>query len=291
MGENKSELILKKKENILDFINPNESLFEDFSNITNSKYNHKLLLKKVLNIIKNIQLEILSQKSFDKTCNKFSCKIIKNILKDLKIELNSIFKGNKQKYKKIKYRLKQICNNPLTQTFSGKDNKNILINRKLNSELSKLKFLNFKLENQIESINSQIKFESYILNEKSNSHFFYLFLIGKNEDTLAYNSLHDNLLDIRDRFKIVVKKKEFQNNVILQLNTAIALWKEEHQLKNKKYKSEYVITNQIINEETKEYPTKTSSFENDNNGEKEKINSNSIESNAIYKDKLIYINN
>ena len=111
MGENKSELILKKKENILDFINPNESLFEDFSNITNSKYNHKLLLKKVLNIIKNIQLEILSQKSFDKTCNKFSCKIIKNILKDLKIELNSIFKGNKQKYKKIKYRPKKICNN------------------------------------------------------------------------------------------------------------------------------------------------------------------------------------
>ena len=103
--------------------------------------------------------------------------------------------------------------------------------------------------------------------------------------------MHNHLLDIRDRFKIVVKKKEFQNNVILQLNTIIGLWKEEHRLKNKKYKSEYVITNQIINEETKEYPTKTSSFENDNNGEKEKINSNSIESNAIYKDKLIYINN
>ena len=291
MEENKS-LLIKKKENILDFLNLNESLYKDFNNIINSKYNHKLLLEKILSIIKNTQLEILSQKSVNKTSNKFSCKIIKNILRDLKKELNSIFKENKQKYKKIKYRPKNIRNNSLIQTFSDRVSKNILINKKINSELSNLKFINFKLENQIESIDNKIKFESYILNEKEHSHLLYIFLNEKNEGMLSYNLLHDNLLDIRDKFKIVVKKKEFQNNVILQLNTAINLWKEEHRLKNKKYKSEYVITSQIINEETKEYPTKTSSFENDNNnGEKEKINSNDMESNSIYKGKLIYINN
>ena len=112
MEENKS-LLIKKKENILDFLNLNESLYEDFNNIINSKYNHKLLLEKILSIIKNTQLEILSQKSFNKTNNKFSCKIIKNILSDLKKELNSIFKENKQKYKKIKYRPKNIRNNSL----------------------------------------------------------------------------------------------------------------------------------------------------------------------------------
>jgi hypothetical protein len=58
---------------------------------------------------------------------------------------------------------------------------------------------------------------------------------------------------------------------------------------NKKYKNEYIITSQIINEETKEYPTKTSSFANDIDCEKEKNNSNEIENDALYKNKLICI--
>ena len=85
-----------------------------------------------------------------------------------------------------------------------------------------------------------------------------------------------------------MKKKSFQNNVINQLNTAITILKEENQLNKKKYKNEYIITSQIINEETKEYPTKISSFANENYTEKEKINKNEIESNVLYKDKLIY---
>ena len=52
---------------------------------------------------------------------------------------------------------------------------------------------------------------------------------------------------------MIVKRKQFQNNIILQLKTAISQWKEETQLKNKKYHNEYIITSQIINEETKEY--------------------------------------
>ena len=122
MKENKSELVFMKKENILDLINLNESSSEYFSNIMNFQYNHKLLLEKMLKIIKNIQLEILSEKSFIKTNNKLSSKIIINILKELKIELNSIFKDKKQKYTRIKYRPKKICNHSLIQTFS-KDSK------------------------------------------------------------------------------------------------------------------------------------------------------------------------
>ena len=86
-----------------------------------------------------------------------------------------------------------------------------------------------------------------------------------------------------------MKRKQFQNSIILQLKTAISQWKEETQLKNKKYHNEYIITSQIINEETKEYPTKTSSFANDIDCEKEKNNSNEIENDALYKNKLICI--
>ena len=86
-----------------------------------------------------------------------------------------------------------------------------------------------------------------------------------------------------------MKRKQFQNSIILQLKTAISQWKEETQLKNKKYHNEYIITSQIINEETKEYPTKISSFANEQTTEKGKIKMNEIESNVLYKDKLIYI--
>jgi hypothetical protein len=288
MKENKSELVFMKKENILDLINLNESSSEYFSNIMNFQYNHKLLLEKMLKIIKNIQLEILSEKSFIKTNNKLSSKIIINILKDLKIELNSIFKDKKQKYTRIKYRPKKICNHSLIQTFT-KDSKNILINPRLGSELFKLKLSNFKLENQIACIDDKIKLISYsILNANNNAKFLYLFFNRSNEESPASKILHDNLLCARDIFKIVVKKKAFQNNVINQLNTAITILKEENQVNKKKYKNEYIITSQIINEETKEYPTKISSFANEKTTEKGKIKMNEIEGNVLYKDKLIY---
>ena len=92
---------------------------------------------------------------------------------------------------------------------------------------------------------------------------------------------------------MIVKRKQFQNNIILQLKTAISQWKEETQLKNKKYHNEYIITSQIINEETKEYFSKTNYFTNNNNNytEKEKFNNEDIGNNVIYKDKLVYINN
>ena len=90
-----------------------------------------------------------------------------------------------------------------------------------------------------------------------------------------------------------MKKKELQNYIINQLNIAVNSLKEALEFENKKYQNEYIITSQIINEETNQYPTKTSSLDNDNdNGiifDKEKINSNKIENDIIYKSKLICI--
>ena len=290
MKENKSELLLIKKENILDMINEEDNTNNDFPDIIYSKLYQKSLLEKILDIVKNIQLELLSQNSFNKMNKKFSYKLIKHLLKDLKLELNSTFKNNIQKNSKIKHRSNKITNTLFKNNTTINGNKNILINKKLNLALSKLKFQNFNLENEISSVNTKIKLLSHNKSKVQNtSHFYYQFLTGKKEDIQAYNLLHDKLLDIRDKFKIVVKKKEYQNNIINQLNTAVSLWKEEKRLKNKKYKSEYVITSQIINEETKEYPTKTSSFANDIDCEKEKNNSNEIENDALYKNKLICI--
>jgi hypothetical protein len=289
MEENKSELIMKKG-NILDLLNLKDKYNKDFSNIKQSKLYKKLILEKILDNIKNIQLVLLSQKSLNKAGNKFSYKTLITLLKDLKVELNSTFKGKKQKGTKIKYRPQKLCDHSLIKHITGIYDKNIIINPKLISELSDLKLLNFKLENHIEFIDTKIKILSNNkLNEKNPYIFSYPLLNGKNENIEPYNALHENLLNIRERFKSVVKKKNFQNNVINQLNTAVNILKEEHKLENKKYKNEYIITSQIINEESKDYPTKTSSFANDNYCDKEKINSNKIENDILYKGKLIYI--
>ena len=289
MEDNKSELIMKRGNN-LDLLNLNDKSNKDFSNIKHSKLYKKLILEKILDSIKNIQLVLLSQKSLNKAGNKFSYKTLKILLKDLKVELNSTFKEKEQNDTKIKYRPQKLCDHSLIKYITGIYDKNIIINPKLISELSDLKLLNFKLENRIEFIDTKIKLLSNNkLNEKNPYIISYQFITGKNENIEAYNSLHDNLLDIRDRFKSVVKKKNFQNNVINQLNTAINILKEERIFENKKYKNEYIITSQIINEESKDYPTKTSSFANDNYCDKEKINSNKIENDILYKGKLIYI--
>ena len=118
----------------------------------------------------------------------------------------------------------------------------------------------------------------------------YLFLEGRSIDTQPENILHNDLLKAREKFKFIVKKKDFQNKVILQLTTAVNSWKDELKLQNKK-NNQYIITNQIIDEETKEYPTKTTQFENEVSYINKKIFSNVIENDILYKRKLICVNN
>ena len=122
----------------------------------------------------------------------------------------------------------------------------------------------------------------------------YLFFEGRNPDIQLSNILHDNLLRIREKFKLIVKKKDFQNKVILQLTTAVNLWKDEYKLQNKKNHNEYIITSQIIDEETREYITNATKFENEFCCNDKKFFSNdekNLENDLLYKGKLICINN
>ena len=170
-------------------------------------------------------------------------------------------------------------------------NKNPSNYQKLNSELSELKKLNFNIENEIKCIDTKINIISNnkIINKNSSKNN-YLFLEGRNTDIQPEIILHNDLLKAREKFKFIVKKKDFQNKVILQLTTAVNLWKDELKLQNKK-NNKYIITNQIIDEETKEYPTKTTQFENEECCNNKKIFANIIENDFLYKRKLICVNN
>ena len=297
MKDNKSALVMSKPDNILDIINQKNGARKCSFDDIYPKLTHKSFLQKILNVIKNIQIELLSQVSTRKKNNQFSNKTIINLLKDLKIELNATLKENIQNESEMEHDTK-IIKKDLAKKIFGKNNKvkkngnkNPSNYQKLNSELSELKILNFNIENEIKCIDTKINFISNnkIINKNSSKNN-YLFLEGRNTDIQPEIILHNDLLKAREKFKFIVKKKDFQNKVILQLTTAVNLWKDELKLQNKK-NNQYIITNQIIDEETKEYPTKMTQFENEECCNNKKIFANIIENDFLYKRKLICVNN
>ena len=143
-------------------------------------------------------------------------------------------------------------------------------NYKYNIELPHLKLLNFKLENQLQYMNIMVKLKIESINffkdevPKFNDDYIYIFCLNKNDIFEASNYLHDNLINIRNAFKLIVKKKEIQNMNLIDLNSQVISMREKVALKGKKISNDYINTSDIINEESKEYYTKTNfnTFEN-----------------------------
>ena len=298
MKKSNSLLVLNNSENFLEKINFNDNNKKEFCEYVYSRLKHKIFLEKILHIIKITQIEFLSQISAHKKNNKFSYKIIKNILQELKNELDSTFKDNIQNKTNIESTTNKNKSDLIKNIFGKvkkdnnlkiKNNKNQIINYKYSVELPNLKLLNFKIENQLTYMDIKIKLLSpNLFNNKDTFKYVYLFLDGKNDTTQAYNFLHDNLIYIREAFKLIVKNKELQNSRLLQMNAAVNILKEECHLIKKNFQNEYINTSQIINEESKEYITKTGVCTNEiyNNNNK----TNEYESDNIYKNKLVRVN-
>ena len=298
MKKSNSLLVLNNNENFLEKINFNDNNKKEFCEYVYSRLKHKIFLEKILHIIKITQIEFLSQISAYKKNNKFSYKIIKNILQELKNELDSTFKDNIQNKTNIESTTNKNKSDLIKNIFGKvkkdnnlkiKNNKNQIINYKYCVELPNLKLLNFKIENQLTYMDIKIKLLSpNLFNNKDTFKYVYLFLDGKNDTTQAYNFLHDNLIYIREAFKLIVKNKELQNNRLLQMNAAVNILKEECHLIKKNFQNEYINTSQIINEESKEYITKTGVCTNEIYNNNNKINE--YESDNIYKNKLVRVN-
>ena len=301
MKKSNSLLVLNNNENFLEKINFNDNNKKEFCEYVYSRLKHKIFLEKIIHIIKITQIEFLSQISAHKKNNKFAYKIIKNILQELKNELVSTFKDNIQNKTNIESTTNKNKSDLIKNIFGKvkkdnnlkiKNNKNQIINYKYCVELPNLKLLNFKIENQLTYMDIKIKLLSpNLFNNKDTFKYVYLFLDSKNDTTQAYNFLHDNLIYIREAFKLIVKNKELQNNRLLQMNAAVNILKEECHLIKKNFQNEYINTSQIINEESKEYITKTGVCTNEiynNNNNNNKINE--FEGDNIYKNKLVRVN-
>ena len=276
---------------------------------------HKVFLNKILELIKISQIDFLSQKSFNskniKNHNSNNLnKAIKDILLNLKNELIITLKGNTENKAKIQ----NMMNNHKTFLVKSifdfeRDNvNNIKIkeenkkkykkfsedeNYKYNIELPHLKLLNFKVENQLKYISVLIKLKMENTKDFKNesSKFddfdFHIFCDNQNDNLVASNYLHNNLINIRDKFKLIVKNKENQNRNLIILNARVIALKEELELLGKKSSNDYVNTSDIINEESREYYTRTNicTIENHKNSNKE-LDTN----NDFMKKNLIRIN-
>ena len=142
-----------------------------------------------------------------------------------------------------------------------KDKNNIINNKKIIKELPNLKTLNFSLENQLKYIDIKLKIltpiKSIKYNPKNCPNYIYPFFDNKNANSLAYNSLHDELITIRKKFTLIVKYKELQNIHLTKLKNLVATFKNNNAIKDKFNHNEYVNTSKIIEEDSDEYITRT----------------------------------
>jgi hypothetical protein len=143
---------------------------------------------------------------------------------------------------------------------------------KYNIELPHLKFLNFKIENQLKYVNSLIKVKMQSIKR------LYIFCDNQIDLSDASHYLHQNLINARNDFKLMVKKKEIQNRNLLILKSQINSMREEVATLGKKSSNEYINTSEVINEESMEYYTKTNicSIENNKRNSKDFESENKI---------------
>ena len=283
----------EKRDNF--FINRTNSKKEDNQKNENensiSLPKHKTFLSNILELIKISQNEYLSQISFNSKKNNNNCninKIIIKMLSNLKNDLIMILKDNTENKAKIQNNMnlsksvlvknifdfeRDNVNNLKYSSERKRKNKNINNDNdyyKYNIELPHLKLLNFKIENQLAYINIMIILKNDSLynfkNERNkfDEEDFYVFCDSQNDISDASIYLHDELINIRNKFKSIVKKKDIQNRNLILLNAKVISMKEDVELLGKKSSNDYVNTSDIINEESREYYTKTNICTNEN---------------------------
>ena len=279
---------------------------------------HKVFLEKLLHLIKISQIDYLSQISsnsnksnvntnndtdIDTNTNnnnndnpKNKIRIIKSILSNLQKDLITTLKDNTNSKAKMQNETTNIKSSLIKSIFeaSGHPESSNLdtttlndtpksIQRKnvsnynesyykYNIELPHLKLLNFKIENQLKYINSLIKVKMQSIKR------LYIFCDNQNDIMDASNHLHQNLINARNDFKSMVKKKEIQNRNLLILNSRLNSMREEVSNLGKKSSNEYINTSEVINEDSMEYYTKTNvcTLENYKRNSKDFENENKI---------------
>ena len=251
----------------------------------------KLLLEKILYLIKYTQIDYLSNfpnNQIKKDLNGNKSKIIKNILNNLKNDLFSLLKSNTDKKNKMQEDIKNKKYLLNKNIFGGSVSKVNMIKEKninkLSKELSNLKLLNFKIENQIDYIDIMILLKLQNIKDLKNNKtdldddYVEIFCDDKKDKKDAFDLLHEDLIDIRNIFKSIVKKKYKQNQNIERIDSEINYIKDNYKYDQDDINNIYINTSDVIRETSKEEYTQTNQFTINNiNNNIEKRNSKDLE--------------
>ena len=234
-------------------------------NSTEKKYNiyinHKSSLETLLNLIKNFQMDYLSQYS-----QKKNCKNKRQLLLSLKDNLNIMLKEKNKRLNFIKGENDLSKKKLQKMLFPPKASRIIKENKKNNnnmtsyiSEKNELQLLNFQIENEIEKTRNlyeqKLQIHTYI---KTLPFYFEVnreIFCNNNYETYVKTSeiLNDIIKKVRKDFIEVVKKKmklELEiNNTTIQINYI------KNNIETNKYDGcrKYIESDDIIQEESKEF--------------------------------------
>ena len=238
-------------------------------------YSSKSSLMSILNEIKNCQLDHISFKTKKDVNIKESN--TKNLLTSLKSSLTSMLKEKKiiqrffeKENEKIKSKLRRNLFPDNSERADDTEINNTIGNENLyQSEISQLKLLNFQIENEIANTNNMIARNSEIYYKIKKDLFF---LIENDEYFCKYNYsdiskaseiLHEEINSIRKEFIGTVNMKSEQDMEIKDLMM------KKNYIKNRIGKklnnNKYIITEDIINEESKEYTSNCTKTKNNSN--------------------------
>ena len=235
------------------------------TNINTNNDNPKNKIKRIKNILSNLQKDLITTLK-DNTDSKAK---MQNETTNIKSSLiKSIFEASGHPESS------NLDTTTLNDTPKSIQKKNVSNYNesyyKYNIELPHLKLLNFKIENQLKYINSLIKVKMQSIKR------LYIFCDNQNDIMDASNHLHQNLINARNDFKSMVKKKEIQNRNLLILNSRLNSMREEVSNLGKKSSNEYINTSEVINEDSMEYYTNVCTLENYKRNSKDFENENKI---------------
>lgn len=251
---------------------------------TNSKkqeflYSHKSSLEILLGVIKKAQISYLTNIS-SKNDKKLNKKNLKELLSETYENLDSMLKEQKTKINYLELQLskqKSFIQDHLF--FEGKNGKNKSKKyefQNLKNEIEQLKNLNFQAKNDI-------RFLDYKIIKTENDLQIDLSKINMYRDIKEINCeqpkyypiitriLYRENIETKKHFKFVVSAKQYQNNEIERVHQNLEQLKHFIYNKNHGYDNNYIKSEDIIPEDSKEY-TKSITLNNLNKTLNETIN-------------------
>jgi len=214
-------------------------------------FNHKSSLEVLLKMLKDFQLDYLSLNSKEIRT--------KQMLLSLKDNLSSMQKEKNKKFENLKTET-EVKKKKLQKILfpSSKETKNNIGASNL-IEKDQLKLLNFQIKNEISKTNYFIENKSQVIKNIKSEVFFF-----EENREIFYNNNYENYREItlflsdiisqvKKEFADTVQERTKNNKEIINLSEQINYFKTKIEEIKSKGPKKYIDTDEIIQEESKEY--------------------------------------